>query len=164
MVSCTSAVVKNLENSVYLVYGVTREMICGNSSQFRSRELPKLTTKNNMLIKFSPNRCHRAKLSEKVNRIIKIMPSKSVTSHHRTWDEHLLVIGCAIRTANHDTAQMMTYFMIFGRNMFLSPKDSRKAGILYFVDGAQESSQTRNESFRKMVKNGHLKFEKAKTK
>lgn len=141
---------QKLEKDVFLLFGVPRTIICDNGSAFRSREFQNLVDRYGSSLKFTAHYNPRANPTERVNRVLKTMIAMYVSDNHRTWDEHLSEIGCAIRTSTHETTGLTPYFVNFGRNMILSGEDYVKQDLLGVEDGTQVGAATRNEQFRAM--------------
>lgn len=144
------AVVKKIENEVFLMYGVPRTIICDNGPQFRSREFGKLVQTYKCKIKFSAAYHPRANPTERVNRTLKTMLAMYVSDNHRVWDENLQKIACALRTSTHEVTKLTPFFVNFGRNMILSGEDYANTFINDDGDGTQTGDLSRNESFKKM--------------
>lgn len=155
---------QKLEHDVFLVFGVPKVMICDNGAAFRSREFSNLAQRYKTNIKFTANYNPRANPTERVNRVIKTMMAMYVSDNHRTWDERLPEIGCALRTATHETTGLTPYFINFGRNMILSGDDYDQKDFLGVDDGTQLGSASRNEHFRSMFRDVKDRLEVANQK
>lgn len=87
----------------------------------RSKEFQALCQRYQTRIFFTANYNPRANPTERHNRVIKTMLSTYVRQEdHRTWDEHLQEIGCAMRTSPSEVTGYSPYFVLFGRehNLF----------------------------------------------
>lgn len=155
---------RRLEKEVFLVYGVPKTIICDNGSAFRSKEFSKLVQQYKSTIKFTANYNPRANPTERVNRVIKTMIAMYVSDNHRTWDERLPEIGCALRTSTHETTGLTPFFINFGRNMILSGEDYCHKDLLGIEDGTQMGGVTRNEHFRAMFSDVRNRLEEATQK
>lgn len=144
------AVVGKMEKEVFLVFGVPRIILCDNGPQYRSKQFMKLVENYGCNIKFSAVYHPRANPTERVNRLLKTMLAMYVSENHRTWDENIHQIACALRTSTHETTKLTPYFINFGRNMMLSGKDYSCSEIIDSEDGTQSGGISRNEAFRKM--------------
>lgn len=121
--SATAAVLtKHIENDVFLVYGVPRTIICDNGVQMKSTMFKKMCSKYNSKILFNAHYYPRANPTERTNRTIKAMISSYITKNHKTWDENLAAIACAIRTAKNEVTGYSPFFVNFGRNYIGSGK------------------------------------------
>lgn len=118
--SNTETVCRVIEEGVFLVYGVPRIIICDNGPQYRSRQFQSLAERYGSKIRYNSNYHPQANPTERVNRTIKTMLASYVTDKHRMWDVNLAKIGCALRTAKHDSTGETPYFVNFGRRMVLS--------------------------------------------
>lgn len=146
----TESIVRKIENEVFLIFGVPRILICDNGPQYRSRKFSQFCEKYSTYIKFSPNYHARANPTERINRIIKTMLSMYVSDNHRSWDENLSQIACAIRTSTHEVMRLTPYFVNFGRNMMLSGKDYKDNESSWKEDGTEFGGRSRNETFKEM--------------
>lgn len=110
------ALVKNVEEGVFLTYGAPQYLMCDNGSQMKSKEFQSLCQKYGVKIFFTASYNPRADPAERPNRVIKTMLKTYVNQNdHRTWDENLASIACAIRTSRHETTGYTPYFVTFGR-------------------------------------------------
>lgn len=141
-----------LENEVFLVFGVPRIIICDNGPQYRCRQFLKMAEEYKCQVKFNALYHPRANPTERVNRTLKTMLAMYTSENHRTWDENIHKIACAIRTSTHETTKLTPYFINFGRNMVLSGTDYSSKDLLDVEDGSQTCENSRNESFRNMFK------------
>lgn len=147
--STTDAVVQNLENHVFLLFGVPRILLCDNGPQFRSSKFLRFLESYKCKAKFTPSYHPRANPTERINRVLKTMLSMYVSDNHRSWDENLQKIACAIRTSTHEAMKLTPYFVNFGRNMIVSGEDYRD-DVPDLEDEYLDSQATRNDAFRKM--------------
>lgn len=145
-----TAVATILENQVFLVFGVPRIIICDNGPQYRCRQFRKLAEVYKCQVKFSAAYHPRANPTERVNRTLKTMLAIYVSENHRTWDENIHKIACAIRTSTHETTRLTPFFINFGRNMTLSGEDYASKDIEDIEHGDQTCEKSRNETFKKM--------------
>lgn len=115
--TATAAVLtRYVENDVFLVYGVPKNIICDNGVQMKSAIFGKMCEKYGTKILFNAHYYPRANPTERTNRTIKTMISSYITKNHKTWDENLAAIACAIRTAKHEVIGYTPFFVNFGRN------------------------------------------------
>lgn len=121
--SATSqALVRHVEDDIFLVFGVPRFLICDNGTQMRSREFRHLCDSYDVKILFTALYNPRADPVERVNRVIKTMISSYVKTDHRKWDQNLAAFGCALRVAKHETIGYSPFFVNFGRHYVGSGK------------------------------------------
>ncbi|KAG5868007.1 hypothetical protein JTB14_024058 [Gonioctena quinquepunctata] len=62
--------------------------------------------KHRTRIKFSASYHPRANPTERINRTLKTMLAMYVSDNHRSWDENLDEIACAIRTSRHEVTKL----------------------------------------------------------
>jgi hypothetical protein len=105
-----------IEEEIFLVYGVPEYLTCDNGVQMKSNQFRAMCDKYKVKIFFTALYYPRADPVERVNRVVKTMLSSYIKDNHRKWDEHLAAVGCAIRTAKHETTGYSPYFANFGRN------------------------------------------------
>lgn len=157
----TPAIVKLLEEEVFLVYGVPRLLLCDNGPQFISRAFQQLTREYQVKIRFNSNYHPQANPTERVNRTLKSMLAMYVSDNHRLWDVNLPKIACALRTAVHETTRHSPYFLNFGRRMKLSGKE-------YMQDGPEEvepaNVESRPKAFQGLFKEVKRRLEEAAEK
>lgn len=106
-----SSVVRHLEEDVFLLFGVPRVLISDNGVQFKSKEYNVLLQKYRVKANYTAYYHPQANPTERVNRVIKTILVAYVSQNHRSWDEFLPKITCAIRTAKHDTTGLTPYFV-----------------------------------------------------
>uniref|UniRef100_A0A1Y1NGJ5 RNA-directed DNA polymerase n=1 Tax=Photinus pyralis TaxID=7054 RepID=A0A1Y1NGJ5_PHOPY len=148
-------IVKILEDSVFLLFGVPQFCRCDNGVQFRSKEFEKLCQKYNVKVIYTPNYHPQPNNTERVNRVLKTMISSYVDKEHRKWDEHLSALACALRTARHETTLHTPYFINFGRDMFLDGKEYQRVPQELVSENTDDDLGDRNKvlhSMRKLVK------------
>lgn len=120
--STASVLTRHIENDVFLVYGVPKNIICDNGVQMKSNVFKKMCDRYNSKILCNAYYYPRANPTERTNRTIKTMISSYITKNHNTWDENLSAIACAIRTARHEGIGYSPFFVNFGRNYIGSGK------------------------------------------
>lgn len=146
----TSAIIKYIEESVFLVFGVPRVLLCDNGPQYRSAEFKKFVGKYDCVIKFNANYHPRANPTERQNRTLKTMLAMYVKDNHRLWDADIHRLACALRTARQETTKVSPYFVNFGRNMCLSGKDYDRVTLNLGEDNDSTQLNSRNEAFMKL--------------
>ena len=116
---CRAAKAKSLVDFVenfFLLFGTPRFLTCDNGVQMKSKEFQELCRRYKTRIFYTANYNPRANPVERHNRVIKTMLRTYVRQdNHKTWDEHLSEIGCAIRTSPSETTGYSPYFVLFGR-------------------------------------------------
>lgn len=116
---CRSAtaksLVKQVEEGIFLVYGVPQYLLCDNGAQMKSREFQNLCCNYGVKIIFNASYNPRADPTERVNRVIKTMMASYVRDNHRHWDKHLAAFACALRTSRHEVTGHSPFQVNFGR-------------------------------------------------
>lgn len=157
----TEAIIRKIENDVFLVFGVPRLLLCDNGPQYRSKQFIQFCKGYNCQIKFNANYHPRANPTERINRTVKTMLAMYVSDNHRTWDVNIHKIACAIRTSTHEVMKLTPYFVNFGRNMMLSGEDYRPENLLLDDDGRQNGTLSRNVHFKDMFQDVRKRLEEA---
>lgn len=91
----------------------------------RSREFKELAKKYKTSLHFSALYYPRANPTESVNGTLETMIRSFIKDNHRQWDENLTAIGCALRTAVHETIGYSPYFVNFVREHKISGEQHR---------------------------------------
>lgn len=98
-----------------MLFGTPNYLMCDNGVQFKSKEFQRLCEKYRARIFYTANYNPRANPVERHNRVIKTMLRAYVRQDdHRTWNQHLSEIGCALRTCPSETTRFSPYFIVFG--------------------------------------------------
>ncbi|KAL1488854.1 hypothetical protein ABEB36_014649 [Hypothenemus hampei] len=120
----SKSLVKFVEEGIFLTYGTPQFLTCDNGTQMKSKEFRSLCDKYGVKIFYTAHYYPRADHTERVNRVIKTMLKTCVRqSDHRTWEDNLAAIGCAIRTSKHEVTGFTPYFINFGREHHLFGPD-----------------------------------------
>lgn len=119
------ALVKHVEEDVFLVYGTPQYIICDNGPQMTSKEFKSLCEHYKVRIAFTPLYFPAPDQTERVNKVCKTMIRSYIKDSHRAWDVHLPAISLAIRTARHSVTDFTPYFINFGREHKLFGDDHR---------------------------------------
>ena len=117
----TAAVIKFLENNVFLLFGVPNVLISDNGPQFISRAFKQFLERYNVnhwnLAAYRPN----PNPTERVNRVIvSAIRSSLENKTQKDWDQGIQFIASAIRNTVHDSTGYTPYFVNFGRNIISS--------------------------------------------
>lgn len=111
-----AAVVRFMENQVFLLFGVPQIIICDNGVQFISKEFKKLTDDYHVQGVWKNDKFHaQNNFTERVNKTLVAAISSYVKNEHKTWDENIYKIAQAIRTAKHDVTEFSPAYLMFGR-------------------------------------------------
>lgn len=117
----TKAIIKFLENNVFLIYGVPQICVCDNGSQFISREFKNFMDSYKVQkiwynAKYHPQINH----AERVNKVIVTSIRSYISNNHQTWDMSIHKVAQAIRLAKHDVTGYPPSFLVFSRNIPLT--------------------------------------------
>lgn len=115
-----TAVVKNIEENVFLLFGTPKRMICDNGVQFRSNDFRNMMRKYHCRISFTAYYHPQANPTERINRVLKTILTAYVHDNQRDWDKYLPSVACAIRTSKHEATGLTPYFINFGREISLN--------------------------------------------
>lgn len=125
----SGTIVREIEERIFLLFGVPRLFICDYGVQFRSGHFRNLMSTYKVTIKYTSFYHARANPTERINRTLKTMLSIYASEDQRKWDVNLQKVACAIRTAKHEIIGMTPYFILFGRAMCLSGDDYSRGSI-----------------------------------
>lgn len=114
-----SQVIQKLEEGVLLLFGAPQYLLTDNGVQFRSKDFQKLADSYKIKILFNAYYHAQANPVERINRVLKTMLASYVKDNHKTWDQYLSKVACAVRTAVHEVTGMTPYFANFGREITL---------------------------------------------
>ncbi|ENN83588.1 hypothetical protein YQE_00057, partial [Dendroctonus ponderosae] len=90
----------------------------------KSKDFQSLCDKYKTKIFYTASYYPRADHTERTNRVVKTMLRSYVQQdNHRSWEDNLPAIGCAIRTARHEVTGYSPYFVNFGREHVLFGSD-----------------------------------------
>lgn len=158
------SLVKHIEEDIFLVYGAPQYLTCDNGPQMKSREFQALCEKYKTRIFYTAFYYPRADHTERVNRVIKTMLKAYVQQdNHRTWEDNLSAIGCAIRTSRHESIGYSPYFVNFGREYKLFGEDHID-GSLSVSTQTQALIYNRQEEFKKLYDKIRSRIEAAHSK
>lgn len=110
-------VAQQLEDEVFMVFGVPKYIICDNGSEFIGSPVKKLAQDYNCKLLLNASRHPQANPAERVNRDIVTMLRAYVKENHREWDKYIPKIGFALRTAHHESTKHTPAFLNFGREI-----------------------------------------------
>lgn len=101
----------------FLLFGTPRVIIHDNGTVFLSKMFVNLL--NHYIVKQqrTPLYHPQSNPTERVNRVIGTAISAYVKDNHKKWDEKLPEIGCALRTALHESTNFTPYEIVFGMKM-----------------------------------------------
>lgn len=107
--------VSYVNNHLFSHFGVPEFLICDNGQQMRSKDFQNLCNQHGVKICYTANYLPRADPAERYNRIIKTMISCYIKKDHKSWDENLSAVGCALRTCKSEVTGFCPYYVNFGR-------------------------------------------------
>lgn len=137
------AVVKFMENQVFLIFGVPQIVLCDNGVQFVSREFKQLITDYKVQkIWFNAKYHPQNNPTERVNRVLVAAISSYIKNDHKKWDENIFKIAQAIRTAKHDVTKFSPSYLTFGRYVPTSGEFFGQAPNKIEIDKIQEQLGT----------------------
>lgn len=116
-------VARNLEDRVFLVFGVPRCLLTDNGKAFICREIKELAKAYDIKLIQTPLYHPQANACERQHRTLKVMLSSFTKDNQRTWDILLPKVACAMRTAKSESTGQTPYFINFGREMILKGTD-----------------------------------------
>lgn len=161
---CRSANARSLVKVVeefFLLFGTPNYLMCDNGVQMKSKDFQTLCAKYHTKIFYTANYHPQANPVERHNRVIKTMLRTYVNQeNHKTWDDHLAEIGCAIRTSASETTKFSPYFVLFGRehNLFGSDfttrinKLTKSLSVDYYVMKRQKGFASMYNRVRDRIK------------
>lgn len=157
----SSAVVREIEEKIFLLFGVPRVLICDNGAQYRSRVFRNLLESYHVTLKYTPFYHARANPAERINRSLKTMLGIYASQCQRKWDVELQKIACAVRTSKHEILGLTPFFVMFGRSICLSGKDYDHSIVQDSEEENITGANTRNEQFRTMFEIVRRRLENA---
>ena len=110
-----SAIIKRLEEDIFLVYGTPKWLLNDNGPQYISHSFQQKMRGYGVKILYNPVYHPQANPAERINRVLKTMIASYVKDNHRKWDRYLPQFGYALRTAVHEVTGYSPAFLNFGR-------------------------------------------------
>lgn len=113
-----SAIVKFIENDVFLMFGVPQIIMCDNGPQFIGGVFQKLIERYKVQ-KVWYNAAYHPQVNpvERTNRVITTAIRCYIKENHRLWDTEIYKIAHAIRNAVHEVTGFTPSFLNFGRTV-----------------------------------------------
>lgn len=109
-----SKIVSCLREDVFMVFGVPEIVHSDNGGQFISKEFKVLLNEFGVKHMRTPVYSPQSNASERVNRSILAAIRAYVDMKHREWDKYLPEIGCALRSAFHESIGFSPHYSLFG--------------------------------------------------
>jgi hypothetical protein len=136
-------VIAEIEERVFLMFGVPEIMIVDNGIQFgRSREFNEFLENYGVQPHFNSLYTPQNNPTERVNGTMKTLIMSYIEDDQRRWDAQLSKVACAIRSAKHETTRKTPNFVNFGREVI---DDGRRYAQLRERDTLSESGSDENE-------------------
>lgn len=118
-----NAIVKILEEKVFLVHGIPKFVYVDNGPQFISKQFRDLMCKYNVPnIYYNPRYHPQVNQAERAIRNVLYAIASYVKTNHRKWDDHIPEIQCALNTSVNESTKFSPYFLVHGREMFVDGK------------------------------------------
>lgn len=118
-------VTSNMENRIFLEYGVPQAVIMDNGSQYsRSNEVKALLKKYGIDRLWSNCIYHpQSNFTERHNKDLNAALRAYVRNNHKNWDEHLPEIALALRTAVNSITKYSPFFLNHAREFVFHASD-----------------------------------------
>lgn len=114
----SEAVIKILEDSVFMTHGIPQTIFLDNGSQFISKCTNNLFKKYKIPnVFFTPKYTPQVNLVERYNKTIVTCISTFVDDDHRTWDVHIPKIQFAINNSVNESTGFTPSFLVYGREL-----------------------------------------------
>lgn len=153
------SLVKFLEQSIFLMFGVPQTILTDNGSQFTSRLFKNLLEHYGITHWLTPYYHPQVNNSERVNRVITAAIRATIKSNHKTWADNVQNIANAIRNSKHDSTKHTPYFLTFGRNMISDGREFKSLGEIGDKPHTI-SSQERDALYAQVRKNLNEAYQK----
>lgn len=147
----SNAVVKFIEENVFMIFGVPNVAIQDNGSQFISQNYKNLLKDYDVKPWFTAFYHPQANSVERPNRVIKNAIRAYIKNSHKEWDNNIPQIGCAIRSSIHDSTKYSPYFLNFGQHMKLSGKTHEIDNALQALESGQSERLDKLKDIRKDI-------------
>lgn len=119
--AATSApIIRFIENQVFLMFGVPTVVIQDNGTQLTSKSYKKFAASYGVRIWYNAHYTPQTNPAERAIKTMKTALRAYVEENHRNWDKFLPQVGCAMRTAIHESTKYSPYFANFGQEMVVS--------------------------------------------
>lgn len=116
----SDAVIKILEDSIFLVHGIPQTIFLDNGSQFISSATDALFKKYKIPnIFFTPRYTPQINTVERYNKTIVTSLSTFVDNDHRTWDTFIPKVQFAINNSINEATGYTPSFLVYGRELVL---------------------------------------------
>ncbi|KAE8747036.1 hypothetical protein FOCC_FOCC006291 [Frankliniella occidentalis] len=116
-------VAKHLKESVFLVHGAPKLMLCDNGCQYDSKIVRDLCKQYGTKIKFNIPYNPRSNPTERYNQTIETMLVTYIQEDHRDWDQYLSEIQCAVNTSVSHATGHTPHLIVFGTEFTADGRD-----------------------------------------
>lgn len=114
----SEAVIKHLEDSVFLIHGVPQTVFLDNGSQFISKNLESFFGKYKVpKVHFTPKYTPQVNTVERYNKTIMTCVSSFIENDHRSWDVNLPKIQFAMNNSVNEVTGYTPSFLVHGREL-----------------------------------------------
>lgn len=112
------AVIKHMEDSVFLVHGVPQTIFLDNGSQFISKNLELFFKKYKVPnVYFTPRYTPQINTVERYNKTLTSCISAFIEDDHRVWDVNLPKITFAMNNSVNEATGYTPSFLVYGREL-----------------------------------------------
>lgn len=149
----TNLILKFIEESVFLIFGVAETIVSDNGPQFRSKAYKEFCESYNT--EMYKNAIYHSQNNpvERYNRTIGAAIRCYIDKNHKTWDQNITKIGCAIRSAVNSSTKYSPYYLNFGYDMITSGLDYKTKDLLNSLKDANEELNNLEKDREKVVDN-----------
>jgi hypothetical protein len=120
------AVANFLYEDIFVRFGVPREIVTDQGTQFTSRLIQSITEqfkiKHRMSTPYHPQANGQVEVT---NRVLEAILTKTVQHHHKDWADRLPEALWAYRTTWRNTTGFTPYELVYGKRVWFSPSNSR---------------------------------------
>lgn len=151
--TATSApIIKFLEQNIFFMFGCPTVMIQDNGTQLTSKSYKKFAADYGVNIWYNASYTPQTNPSERAIQTMKTALRAYVEGNHKDWDKFLPHVGCALRTATHESTKCSPYFANFGQEMVLSGNVGRLDDTLKSLEEDPEDRLVVLERIREEIK------------
>ena len=113
------AVVRHIENDIFLVYRAPRSIFVDNGPQYRSKEFKNMCEKYNVKIRYNIAYNPRGNPTERTNQTVETMIACFVERNHKKWDLLIPELQYAIRSSVNLATRFTQNLLVFGKEINL---------------------------------------------
>lgn len=141
-------IIKAIEESVFLLFGVPEFIICDNGKQYTSKEFKQFLKRYNVKSMYNALYHPQNNPVERLNRVTKTMIASYIEEDQREWDTHLAELGCAYRTAKHEVLRQTPYYVNFGMEMITDGKEYEEVRHRQEIGGHENETVEAHEEVK----------------